>query len=482
MITNYASPILAGTGYNRYNQTPGSPVVRDNDINTDYRPAGMTPSPDAAMTAYSDNGDVLEVSGTSLSRFESFSDSSQIFDFDAIYAQLRANNASQNQINMFITARDGIRNIETLINNEDIFVAEQREHIARDSAEIAAILQIVQDIEDRIEEEYAVIESIDGETYEIGNQITTEEDRLEALAFALEDRLHAEIERLDDRIDARIELIDRRLERRLFRLARRQARHEARMERREQREMDRRARVAETIAGLEPGSPAYLRAVAREQRRQDRFDNRTQRIQERGEARFNERMDRLNAHEADRREQAEERISSLEAGSREYYDARTAENRIREQFYADVEAIQNRYEGFMIAAAARHYRWHDRQVGIIQGMENDRDRRMDINEERVEAQRTSPVLERLSARIDELEAMQAEVEERIEVLMSELFEAERDETGERRQEQLEDRIYEWESHIENSHSRRALFAQDLRGAQDNLNARMELWRDRGYIE
>ena len=415
MTINTSSPILGGAGYNR---TPAV-SIRDNYTSTENnRAVSPVPTSDAALTEFSENGDILEVSSHSLLQFETFSSNESIHDYDLIRRLLAEGpmpglvNSLNNMLNNIEGQRRGIREAEELIRSLE---AERADAIA----ETNSLLQGLEDMESRIQAQEDFMDAIGEHIGILEDAVSLEEDRLENEAFALEERLDRQIERLDDVIDRRIERFERRLERRLARMERRQARFEARMERRQQNELNRQARADARIAGLEPGSPQYIAAREAEAARRERFG---------------ERVERWNTQHDNRVERAN----------------------------------------------TRHANWYARETGRIQDRESNRDRQIEINEERVETMRTtSPRLNDLNRQIENMETMQNDTEEIINALQQE-FEA-MEANLEPELERLEELANARTALIEAANEQITSTTTAMRTAQLNLNNTIDNWIRTGTI-
>jgi chromosome segregation ATPase len=425
-----AYPILTGAG--GYNQTTAlsDRYNSTNQTNNVSEPRTYnTPSSDSAITGYSANGDILEVSASSAALFSAVAATSGFAAFNAPQSGLDFYNAVVqhlrdtgfiNDANEFERLVNRITAPLNSINDINDEIAYREGIMAQLVAQFEAYAQELQDMEDNIDAQENYLESLGDLTGALEDEIAAEEDRLDELASRLEDVLERQIERLDDRLEIQAERFDNRLSRRLDRLARRQLRFEARMGRRNDIEMNRRAEFEERMATLTPGSPEYLTARANETARRERFD-------------------------------------------------------------ANMARRTERHDRGMARANERHQRWYDRQQARLGSMQDFITQRMEANEAEVEAIRTnSPTIESLTLRIEQLEAQQADIEAYMATLQLQFEERQRE--LEPAMEQLEDvQIAHAESLIENLVEVRSQHQQLAAGFQAQIDRAIEIYRQHGML-
>jgi|GEM_PF-4347403 len=418
----------------------------------------------------------IEPARALLERFTGYRDVifGMVVDLDDIYNQLRDNAPFAFVPDILVSIRNEINDIVTAINRSvDTLMDQLFPMLDETLSEIAEMEQIVTDLEDaidRLEDDFdEITEGIENQISELEEAIAAEEERIEDAIGELEDEFDEWLAGMNDRIDDATERFEDEgtaFDRRLTRLERRQERFLLRLARRHEREMNRRARAEDRIAGMVPGSPEYLRARAREDNRQARFDRRINRMETRNQNRLNARLDRLEQAEENWRERAG--IESLAPDSQAYQIAQEimAERNARIDIFraehvganpAVVEILQSneqnrrfqedmrinlmafdpiaqqaareaetlRRERFdeyaynlttgdtgsagLIAPDHTHYRWLDRnrQARAIRDMEDYRDMRTIANAVEVESIRegTTAVIDDLTSQITDLETL-----------------------------------------------------------------------------
>jgi len=424
-----AYPTLIGAG--GYNQTT---ALRDRYTSTDQvsntaEPRTYSTSSDLAISDYSANGDILEVSASSASMYSSVSATTGVAAFNAPESGLDFYNAViqhlrdtgrtsdanflQTRVNLLTPSLNSIQTINNSIEEiEDI--------IAQIMAQFEAHAQELQDMEDNIDAQENYLESLGDLVGALEDAVATEEDRLDELASRLEDVLEVQIERLENILERQDDRFENNLGRRLWRLERRQLRFDTRMGRRHDNEMNRRAQFEDRMSTLVAGSPEYEAAWANENRRRERFDNQTVRRTER----FDRRMTR---------------------------------------------------------AQNRHTAWYDRQRTRLGNMQDNITQRMADNEAAVDAIRTnSDYMDSLHQRIALLETQQADIEAYIATLQTQFEERQRELEPE--MERLEDEVLaRLEGELETAIEVRAAHQQIAAGHQTVINNHLEALRQLGWL-
>ncbi|MCL2357545.1 MAG: hypothetical protein FWC70_10435 [Defluviitaleaceae bacterium] len=411
-----------GLAGNYYTRIPAAP---ENRYDSDAPPATeqRSYSSDAAVTAYSANGDVLELSSGSIANFQAFGASSDV-DFDSILAQLQQN--APHLVNAFTNMRNNIQNAQSGIASNQAVLRDFQEGLVNANEQLDAFIQILYDLEARIDSEEEALLRLDDQEGFINDAIAIEEDRLGVIADRLEDRLENQLDRLYIRHERLEDRFNASLARRLARL-------------------------------------------------------------ERIDTRFTNRQDLLRTNETERRRLAEERIAEMIPGSPEYNAARLAEDRRVDRFETAHQRRYDRHERRMTRAQARHDRWYDRwtndDTGRLARMENTRAARSDANDARVEAARTqSRAMTSLNAQLQILEDTRTETENRLMELSAEFDRLEADPIREAELLRLENEVSSYEGAIERMMTETLPAQQaNLNNLQTSLENTMEGWRRNGFI-